>query len=78
MTMNVRTAEARPRSPSPAERMRAYRKRRRRGARSLWIQLDATAIGLLITKGYLEQGLRNDLSAIQFAINSFIDDALRE
>jgi hypothetical protein len=76
----MNTEAAKPHTPpsSVAERMRAYRKRRRRGARSLWIQLDATAIGLLITKGYLEQGLRNDLTAIQFAINSFLDDALRE
>ena len=78
--MTTHTEAVKPQTPpsTAAERMRLYRKRRRRGARSLWIQLDATAIGLLITKGYLEQGLRNDLSAIQFAINSFIDDALRE
>jgi hypothetical protein len=76
MTMNTEAVNPHVRPPTAAERMRHYRRRRRRGARSLRIQLELAAIGALISKGYLEQGLRNDPSAIQFAVNSFIDDAL--
>jgi hypothetical protein len=78
MTMNTEAINPYTRPPTAAERMRLYRRRRRSGARSLRIQLELAAIGALVSKGYLEQGLRNDPSALQFAINSFIDEALHE
>ena len=41
-------------SPSPAERMRLHRKRRRRGLRHVGILLHVTEIEALVRKGYLQ------------------------
>jgi hypothetical protein len=59
-----------------AVRMRLYRKRRRRGMRLVRTQLDVTDIEALIHKGYLDRASRDDRDALEFAVNSFVDDAL--
>jgi hypothetical protein len=66
------------RSPSAAERMRALRKRRRKGLRYVRIQVGATEIDGLIRKTYLEQKDRDDPDAIRLAIDAFISDAFFE
>ena len=76
MTMNVQAAGAHTRSPSPAERMRLHRKRRRRGMRHVGILLHVTEIEALIRKGYLDQEFRDERSALEFAIDAFVWDAL--
>ena len=76
MTMNVQTAEANPHSPSPAERMRLHRKRRRSGTHFVRVLLDATEINALIRKGYLDQKSLDDRDAVEFAISAFVWDAL--
>ena len=64
------------RSSSPAERMRLYRNRRRSGMRTVRILLHVTEIEALIRKGYLDHKSRDDRDAVEFAISSFVDDAL--
>jgi hypothetical protein len=63
-------------SQSPAERMRLYRKRQRRGERCVRIPIGPAEIDRLIEKGYLGPGEREDLDALEFAASSFISDAL--
>ncbi len=64
-------------SPSPAaERMRLYRKRRRRGMHCLRTSLHVTQIDGLIRKGFLKQEDRGDLEALQWAIDALISTAL--
>lgn len=74
--MNAQLAEAHTRSPSPAERMRLHRKRRRRGMRHVGILLHVTEIEALIRKGYLDQKSRDDRGALEFAIDALVWDAL--
>ena len=65
------------RSLSPAaERMRLYRKRRRRGMHSLRTSLHVTQIDGLIRKGLLRQEDRDDLEALQRAIDALISTTL--
>ena len=59
-----------------AERMRLYRKRRRRGMRCVRIQLDVTTIDALIRKKHLDHEARNDQKALELAIGDFIWDAV--
>jgi hypothetical protein len=67
------------RSSSPAaERMRALRKRRRQGVRCIRISLRVTQINRLIRKGFLSREDRDDLEALQWAIDVLIDTALGE
>jgi hypothetical protein len=61
---------------SPAERMRAYRRRRRRGLRNIRIQIGPAEIDALIEKGYLLQTDREDAEALEFAASSFISESL--
>jgi hypothetical protein len=61
---------------SPAERMRVYRKRRRRGQRCIRIQIGVSEITALIKKGYLGSADREDIEALEFAVSSFILDTL--
>ena len=64
-------------SPTPvAERMRLYRKRRRRRMRCVRVQLHVTEIDALIRKGYLDPKSRDDRDAIYAALGAFVDDAL--
>jgi hypothetical protein len=75
--MNTETVGVPIHSTSPAaERMRLYRKRRRRGIHSLRTSLHVTQIDGLIRKGFLEQEDRGDLEALQRAIDALISTAL--
>jgi hypothetical protein len=75
--MNTEIANLSARSPSSAaERMRLYRKRRRRGMRCVRIQLDVTTIDALIRKKHLDHEARNDQKALELAIGDFIWDAV--
>ena len=67
------------RSPSPAaERMRAFRKRRRQGMHSIRITIHVTQINKLIRKGFLSQEDRGDLNALEWAIDGVISTVLDE
>ena len=59
-----------------AERMRAYRERRRNGLRCMRILLHETEIDALIEKGFLKQERRHHSDAVQDAIDCFICSAL--
>ena len=59
-----------------AARMRAYRRRRRRGKRCVQVQIGATDIDSLIAKGYLSPTERGDFEAIEAAVGLFFSDAL--
>jgi hypothetical protein len=74
--MNTKTANSHAPSSTPAERMRRYRKRRRRGMRYVRVQLHVTEIDALIRKKYLDQQSRDDLKAVEYAIRSLVLDAL--
>ena len=57
------------RSSSPAaQRMRHYRKQRRRGLRSVRIRLDETDIDALIRMRLLKEDQRQDVEALQTAV----------
>ena len=57
------------RSSSPAaQRMRRYRKQRRRGLRSVRILLDETDIDALIRMRLLKEDQRQDVEALQTAV----------
>ena len=76
MTMSIQEAEAHNRPPSPTERMRLHRKRRRSGTRCVHIQLDAMEIDALIRRGYLDQESREDRCALAFGIDALLWDTL--
>ena len=59
---------------SVAERMRAYRHRRRVGVRRLEVQLGRAELDRLVTKGYLPSDKRDDRQAIETAIESLLFD----
>jgi hypothetical protein len=62
---------------SSAERMRAYRRRRRSGLRCYAVKLGRAELDDLVTKGYLSPEKRNDRHAIELAIDDFLFDFLR-
>ncbi len=57
---------------SVAERMRAYRRRRRRGLRCYEVQLGRAELNGLIAKGYLPSDKRDDREAIEMAIDDLL------
>ena len=61
---------------SAADRMRAHRKRRRQGLRCLTVQLRATEIDVLISKGLLMPEARNEARAIIEAVHRHFDQTL--
>ena len=63
-------------SAPAAERMRRYRKRRRRGIRCVRVQIHVTEIDALIRKKYLDQQSRDDLKAVEYAIRTVVLAAL--
>jgi len=67
-----------PSSSAAAERMRALRRRRRQGMRSIRISLHVTQIDGLIRKGFLSQEDRGDLNALEWAIDGVISTVLDE
>ena len=63
--------------PTPAaERMRQYRRRRRRGMRCVTVRVSEADIEALVAKGYLAPSGRAEANAIQEAADMFISDAL--
>lgn len=61
---------------SPAERMRRYRKRQKRGFRIVRIQIGLAEIEGLIERGYLSRGDKENVKAVEFATNDFVSEAL--
>ena len=59
-----------------AVRMRAYRRRRRRGMRCFSIRLTEPEIEALVTKNYLGAEARSDREAIVGAIEACLSDTL--
>lgn len=59
-----------------AERMRRHRERRRDGLRCLNIELRATEIDELITRGFLAPDSRNEQAAVRNALYAFLDRTL--
>jgi hypothetical protein len=64
------------RLPSSAERMRHYRKRRRRGQRIIRLQIGLAEIDALVSRGFLRPNDREDTDAIVYGMSAFIDEAL--
>jgi hypothetical protein len=73
--MGVLEVEVKSQSPNAAKRMRRYRERWRRGIRSVRVQLDATQIQVLISKGCLGPS-PHEPGDLEFAINAFLQEAL--
>ena len=59
-----------------AERMRAYRQRRRDGLRCIVVQLRETEIDELIRRKLLQADARNDVYAIREALHAHFDRTL--
>ena len=59
-----------------AERMRAYRFRRRSGARRVTVLLYPSEIDALVRKGYVSEGSRHDREALQEGVHELIARAL--
>jgi hypothetical protein len=73
--MTMGSPIAKPRS-SAAERMRAYRQRRRDGLRCPIIEIRDNEIDALVRKQLLKPETRNDTSAIIDALYVFLDRTL--
>ena len=63
---------------SAAERMRAYRRRRRRGFRCVEVHVGHAELDGLVAKGYLPPDKRQDVHAIKSAVNDLIFDWLQQ
>jgi len=61
---------------SPAERMRLFRERRRKGLRCVTIEVRESEIDALVRMGLLNSEMRNDASAICKALYTFLEDTL--
>ena len=61
-----------------AERMRAYRRRRRRGFRCVEVHVGHAELDGLVAKGYLPPDKRQDVHAIKSAVNDLIFDWLQQ
>ena len=72
------TAPVNPSSSPAAKRMRAVRQRRRMGMTTLRIGLHVTQIHGLIRKGYLGAEDRDNLPALEWAIDSLIETVLND
>jgi hypothetical protein len=59
-----------------ADRMRLHRERQRIGLRCIMIQLRETEIDVLVRKGLLNRGRRDDRSAIVKALHTHLDRTL--
>jgi hypothetical protein len=60
------------------ERVRAHRRRRRRGLRCVTIRLSDAEIDTLVAAQYLAAAQRNDADAIKDATQTFVSDKLFE
>jgi hypothetical protein len=61
---------------SVADRVRSYRRRRRRGLRCIQVQVGRAELDGLVAEGYLLPGNRDDSYTIGLAINTLIFDWL--
>jgi hypothetical protein len=77
MLLEVQSGQRSAKAQSAAERMRAYRRRRRHGLRCVEVQVGRVELNGLIAKGYLSPDKRNDLHAIQLAIDDLMFDCFR-
>src|SRR5260370_33663011 len=60
-----------------AERMRRHRQRRRKGLRSVWVDIRESEIDELIRRGHLANTDRDDRYAVRRAPHPFFDLSLR-
>jgi hypothetical protein len=67
MTANTQKA-----SPTAAERMRQYRKRRRRGTRCIRLALDRMTIDAFVREKLLKEEERDDPLELQWAVVQLI------
>jgi len=77
MTMESEWVQRPGKSQSAAARMRAYRRRRRRGLRCYEVKLGRAELNGLVTKGYLASDKRDDRYAIELAIDDLLFDWLK-
>jgi hypothetical protein len=63
-------------SMTPAERMRAYRRRRREGSFFVRVQLDPPEIDGLVRRKLLRPGQRRDIEALQVAVQGIVYQVL--
>ena len=71
--MSTDPAQMQSHSPlTPAERMRAYRKRRREGSFFVRVQLDPPDIEGLVRRKLLRPGQRQDPEALQVAVQGLV------
>jgi hypothetical protein len=61
--------------PASTPRVRAYRERRRLGARCVKVRVSKTSIEALVRMGYLRDALQQDVSAVQKAVETYVADA---
>jgi len=76
--MSAESEKTDSRSPSPAERMRLHRKRRRRGMRHVGILLHVTEIKALVRKGYLQPDQCENTKALKAAVCDLLTFALED
>ena len=76
--MSTDPAQDQARLSPAAERMRAYRKRRREAMRYVRIPLHVTKIDVLIRIGRLKEASRTDAEVLQAAVLSLLYQALGE
>ena len=62
---------------SAAERMRRYRKRRRKGLRCFTLEILEGEVDALVHRGHLQATERNDRRAVKRAFYVFLDRTLR-
>ena len=75
--MSTDPTQTRAHSPlTPAERMRAHRKRRREGSFIVPVQLDQPEIDGLVRRKLLRPGQRRDTEALQVAVQGLVYQVL--
>jgi hypothetical protein len=75
--MSTDPTEMRARSSTPAaQRMRAYRRRRREGSFFVRVQLDPPDIDGLVRRKLLRPGQRQDTEALQVAVQGLVYQVL--
>jgi hypothetical protein len=74
MTTEPQSVHPPGKTQSGAERMRAYRRRRRSGLRCVKVRVGRADLDGLVEKGYLSPDKRKDLHAIELAIEDFLFD----
>lgn len=72
MTTESQSVQPSDKAPSAAERMRAYRRRRRHGFRCYEVKLGQAELNRLVAEGYLSSDKRDDHRAVEFAIDDLL------